>query len=82
VADRPTIDVPTPTGGWLAPWPNVAEIAAVLPHEKWTLIGGLMVQHHPVHRGIGVVRPTSDVDMVLHVARRRSRRSSTPADLT
>jgi len=30
VADRPIIDVATPAGGWGAPWPNVAEIEAVL----------------------------------------------------
>lgn len=46
VVDRPTIDVPTPPGGWPPPWPNVAEIEAVLPHQKWTLIGGLMAQLH------------------------------------
>ena len=43
---RPTIDVPTPPGGWPPPWPNVAEIEAVLPHQKWTLIGGLIAQLH------------------------------------
>jgi hypothetical protein len=67
VADRITIDVPSPPGGWGAPWPNVAEIEAVLPHEKWTLVGGLMVQLHASHRGIDAVRPTNDVDIVLHV---------------
>jgi hypothetical protein len=67
VADRPTLDVPTPPGGWGAPWPNVAEIEAVLPHDNWTLVGGLMTQLHGVRSGIGVVRPTNDVDIVLHV---------------
>lgn len=67
MADRLTIDVPSPPGGWGAPWPNVAEIAAVLPHEKWTLVGGLMAQLHGIHRGIGALRPTNDVDIVLHV---------------
>jgi hypothetical protein len=38
VADRLTIDVASPLGGWGAPWPNVAEMEAVLPHEKWTLV--------------------------------------------
>jgi hypothetical protein len=49
VIDHPTIDVPRPPGGWGAPWPNVAEIEAVLPQEKWTLVGGLMTQapRHP-----------------------------------
>ena len=54
-------------GGWPPPWPNVAEIAAVLPGDRWTLVGGLMTQLHSVHNGLGVVRPTNDVDIVLHV---------------
>lgn len=67
MADRPTIDVPTPPGGWPAPWPNVAEIESVLPHQRWTLVGGLMAQLHGIHRGITAIRPTLDVDMVLHI---------------
>jgi predicted nucleotidyltransferase len=67
VADRPTIDVASPPGGWGAPWPNVAEIEALLPHQKWTLVGGLMTQLHGIHRGIDALRPTNDVDIVLHV---------------
>jgi hypothetical protein len=67
VADRTTIAVATPPGGWLAPWPNVAEIAAALPHTAWTLVGGLMTQLHTIHHGLDVVRPTNDVDIVLHV---------------
>ena len=66
VADRPTIDVATPAGGWGAPWPNVAEIEAVLPHDKWTLVGGLMAQLHGIHAGIDALRPTNDVDIVIH----------------
>ena len=64
---RPTVQVATPVGGWLPPWPNVAELAAVLPADRWTLVGGLMTQLHTVHRGLGVVRPTNDVDIVLHI---------------
>jgi predicted nucleotidyltransferase len=67
VTERTTIDVPTPVGGWGAPWPNVAEIEAVLPHENWTLVGGLMTQLHGIRRGIDTLRPTNDVDIVLHV---------------
>lgn len=67
MVERPTIDVPTPPGGWGDPWPNVAEIEAVLPHDKWTLVGGLMTQLHAIHRGIDAIRPTNDVDIVLHV---------------
>ncbi|WP_202033244.1 hypothetical protein [Nocardioides sp. WS12] len=64
---RPIIDVAAPAGGWPDPWPNVAEIAAVLPTDKWTLVGGLMTQLHSIHHGLGIVRPTNDVDIVLHV---------------
>lgn len=67
MVDRPTIDVPAPPGGWSPPWPNVAEIESVLPHERWTLVGGLMAQLHGIHRGVTSLRPTLDVDMVLHV---------------
>jgi len=77
VADRPTIDVVSPPGGWGAPWPNVAELEAVLPHEKWTLVGGLMTQLHGIHRGIDALRPTNDVDIVLHVETTRDVASET-----
>ncbi|SDX57967.1 hypothetical protein SAMN05660209_00757 [Geodermatophilus africanus] len=64
---------PTPVGGWGRPWPDVAELAAVVPHEAWTLIGGLMVQLHAVAAGLPVVRPTNDVDVLLHVETGRGR---------
>lgn len=64
---RPIIDIAAPIGGWPDPWPNVAEIAVVLPNDKWTLVGGLMTQLHSIHHGLGIVRPTNDVDIVLHV---------------
>lgn len=67
MVERPTIDVAAPAGVWGAPWPNVAEIEAVLSHEKWTLVGGLMAQLHGIHRGVDALRPTNDVDIVLHV---------------
>lgn len=81
VSDRATIDVPSPSGGWGAPWPNVAEIEAVLPHEKWTLVGGLMTQLHGIRAGIGVVRPTNDVDIVLHVEATRGVAAATATAL-
>jgi hypothetical protein len=65
--EPPTIDVIAAPGGWPKPWPNVAELADHLPKARWTLIGGLMVQLHAVHHGIGIIRPTNDVDIVLHV---------------
>lgn len=64
---RPTIDVDSAVGGWPAPWPNVAELASVLPTDRWTLVGGLMTQLHTVHHGLAVVRPTNDVDIILHI---------------
>lgn len=64
---RPVIDIAAATGGWPDPWPNVAEIAGVLPADKWTLVGGLMTQLHSIHYGLGIVRPTNDVDIVLHI---------------
>jgi hypothetical protein len=63
---RPAIDV-SAADGWPTPWPNVAELASALPAERWTLVGGLMTQLHTVHRGLGVVRPTNDIDIVLHI---------------
>jgi hypothetical protein len=81
VADRETIDVPSPLGGWGSPWPNVAEIEAVLPHESWTLVGGLMTQLHGIRAGIGVVRPTNDVDIVLHVETTRGVAAATATAL-
>ena len=65
--ERPTVEVRAAAGGWPDPWPNVAELADVLPADRWTLVGGLMAQLHTVHRGLGVVRPTNDVDIVLHI---------------
>lgn len=66
---RPT----TPAGGWGRPWPDVAELATIVPPTAWTLIGGLMVQLHGVAAGLPVVRPTNDVDVLLHVESGRGR---------
>lgn len=75
--ERPTIDVAAAEGGWPPPWPNVAEIAAVLPTDRWTLVGGLMTQLHSIHHGLGIVRPTNDVDIVLHIETSRRVASDT-----
>jgi hypothetical protein len=61
------ISVPTPSYGWDYPWPNAFEVAAVFSTERWTLVGGLMVQAHALAHGIDVIRPTNDLDMVLHI---------------
>lgn len=81
MTDRPAIDVPSPAVGWGAPWPNVAEIEAVLPHDKWTLVGGLMTQLHGIYRGIEGLRPTNDVDIALHVETTRGVTSDTATAL-
>lgn len=78
---RPTIDVRAAVGGWPYPWPNVAEIARVLPSDRWTLIGGLMTQLHAIHHGIDAVRPTNDVDMVLHIETARGTPNATASAL-
>jgi hypothetical protein len=82
IGGRSVIDVATPAGGWAYPWPNVAEIEAELPHTHWTLIGGLMVQLHAINRGLAVVRPTNDVDIVVHVETGRGRPRTTAQVLT
>lgn len=50
-SNRATVDILGAPGGWPDPWPNVEELAGVLPSDKWTLIGGLMAQLHTVHYG-------------------------------
>lgn len=79
--ERPIIDIAAATGGWPDPWPNVAEIAVVLPTDKWTLVGGLMTQLHSIHHGLGIVRPTNDVDIVLHIETSRGVASETATAL-
>lgn len=78
---RPTIDVRAAVGGWPHPWPNVAEIARVLPSERWTLIGGLMTQLHAIHHGVDAVRPTNDVDIALHIETARGTPNATASAL-
>lgn len=74
---RPTIDVEAAVGGWPYPWSNVAELARVLPSDRWTLIGGLMTQLHAIHHGIDAVRPTNDVDILLHIETARGTPNAT-----
>ncbi len=70
---RPVLDIPTPPGGWLHPWPNVKQIAARIGPDDWTLVGGLMVALHAAARGISLPRTTVDVDMVIHIETARGR---------
>ena len=64
---RRHVDLPQPRHGWDHPWPNVFELAGVLPTSKWTLVGGLMVQAHAMAHGIEAIRPTTDLDVLLHI---------------
>jgi hypothetical protein len=59
--------ITTPQHGWDHPWPNAFELARVFPADRWTLVGGLMVQAHTLAHGVTVTRPTQDLDMLLHV---------------
>lgn len=70
---RERLIVDSPPGGWPLPWPRVAEIARLLGPGHWTLVGGLMVQLHAFAAGIHSVRPTIDIDMVVHVETGRGR---------
>jgi hypothetical protein len=80
--NRPTIDVALAAGGWPRPWPAVAELARVLPPDRWTLVGGLMTQLHTINHGFGIVRPTNDVDIVLHIETSRGVPEATAAALS
>lgn len=56
-----------PPGGWAAPWDQCLELGHALDTSKWTLVGGLMVQLHAAVANLPMMRPTTDVDMLLHV---------------
>ncbi|ASN21747.1 hypothetical protein [Arthrobacter sp. YN] len=75
-------DVPVPPGGWGTPWPQCVELARALPSNKWTLVGGLMVQLHSAAAGLPASRPTADVDIVLHIETGAVTTSSVSAVLT
>lgn len=66
-AQRPVWEAAEPPGGWGRPWPQCVELAKALPSRQWTLVGGLMVQLHAAVAGLPVSRPTSDVDIILHI---------------
>lgn len=64
---RPQWSIVMPAGGWGPPWPQAVELVGAIPGDRWTLIGGLMVQLHAAHAGLAMERVTTDVDMVLHI---------------
>ncbi|MFE4542230.1 hypothetical protein [Arthrobacter sp. NPDC056727] len=49
---RPVWEAAMPPGGWGSPWPQCIEMARSLPANKWTLVGGLMVQLHAAVAGM------------------------------
>lgn len=51
------------------PWVTLAEIARNVDTDAWVLVGGLMTKAHALLSGLpdGVVRPTSDVDLLIDV---------------
>lgn len=65
--ERPQWTIAMPEGGWGPPWPQAVELLEVIPGDRWTLIGGLMVQLHVTHAGLAANRATTDIDMVLHI---------------
>lgn len=65
--ERRRVPLSPPSGGWLHPWPNVFELAREMATDKWTLVGGLMVQAHALAHGVKLTRPTDDVDVLLHI---------------
>lgn len=67
MVDRETWTVEAPAGGWTSPWPQCMALAAAIPSNQWTLVGGLRVQLHATAAGLPVSRATTDVDMVLHI---------------
>lgn len=73
VVERDEVEIPAPEGGWLHPWDNVEELAVRLSPADFTLVGGLMVQAHAAAAGIEGVRPTVDVDIVVHLETQRGR---------
>ncbi len=79
---RRNVSLTKPEFGWHRPWPNLFELAGVLSSEKWTLVGGLMVQAHALAHGITVIRPTDDLDVLLHIEVVTGVASDTHAALT
>ena len=49
------------------PWPSAFELARLLPHGSWTLVGGLMVKLHAMLAELPAPRSTVDVDSTLHL---------------
>lgn len=66
--ERETVHLDATGSEWLEPpWPVAFELARLLPHRSWTLVGGLMVSLHAQLAGLPQPRTTTDVDSALHL---------------
>lgn len=69
--DRPLINIDARSSKWEEPpWPSAFELARLLPHSSWTLVGGLMVKLHAELAELPAPRTTVDVDSALHLETR------------
>ncbi|ANP71249.1 hypothetical protein [Cryobacterium arcticum] len=68
IASRPLVNVDARSSKWdEPPWPSAFELARLLPHSSWTLVGGLMVKLHAELSELPAPRTTVDVDSALHL---------------
>ena len=58
--------MPQLTGGQLASWIGLSQLAAKT-NKNWTLIGGQLIQLHCWERNVSPSRVTDDIDAVLDV---------------
>lgn len=67
------IELPPLEGPEASAWSFLLDLAAAT-HERWTLVGGLMVRLHCYEAGVAPPRQTADVDVLVDIstARRRS----------
>ncbi|WEO77744.1 hypothetical protein BJQ94_01460 [Cryobacterium sp. SO2] len=65
---RPLVNLYARSSTWEEPpWPSAFELARLLPHSSWTLVGGLMVKLHAELAELPAPRTTVDVDAALHL---------------
>jgi len=68
MVSRPLVNVDARSSKWEEPpWPSAFELARLLPHSSWTLVGGLMVKLHAEMAELPAPRTTVDVDSALHL---------------
>ncbi|WP_130176593.1 hypothetical protein [Cryobacterium sp. SO1] len=68
MVSRPLVHVDARSSKWEEPpWPSAFDLARLLPHSSWTLVGGLMVKLHAELAELPAPRTTVDVDSALHL---------------